>query len=122
MVTVRNLATKAAVSPRPYCTVEQVSRVLYHHGIGGLPVLNNQERIIGMVTEADILSRRTGQETIQDVMSAPARTISQDSVLKDIDCLGTQKRVKRVPVVHDGQLVGIFSRADTVPTLASHRT
>jgi CBS domain-containing protein len=109
------------VTTRPSCTVEQVTRVLYHHGISGLPVLDDESRVIGMVTEADILARDAGQDTIQQIMSAPAHTISEETPLEEIAGLLTDRRIKRVPVVRKGRLVGIVSRADVVRALAGRR-
>ena len=120
-MTAKEIMTKQVVSSRPSCKVEEVTRVLYHHGISGMPVLDDEKRVIGMVTEADILDRKTGQDTVQDVMSAPAHTVSEDALLEDIAVLLNEKKIKRVPVVREGKLVGIVSRADIVRALASRR-
>ena len=119
MVTAKNIMTKDVVSTRPLCKIEEVTRVLYFHGISGVPVIDEQCRAIGMVTEADILSRKTGQDTVQDIMSAPAYTVAEDTPLQQIAALLTEKKIKRVPVVRDDKLVGIVSRADVVRALAS---
>lgn len=121
MITAKEIMTKQVVSTRPSCEVEEVTRVLYHHGISGLPVLDDQKQVIGMVTEADILGRKTGQDTVQDIMSTPAHTVSEDTALEDTAALLHEKRIKRVPVVRDAVLVGIVSRADIVRALAGRR-
>lgn len=122
MVTARHIMTKQVVSTKPSCKVQEVTRVLYHHGISGLPVLDDQQRVIGMVTEADILGRTTGQDAVQDIMSAPAHTVSEDTPLQEIAALLTEKKIKRVPVVCEGKLVGVISRADIVRALAGQRS
>ena len=121
MVTAREIMTKQVVSTRQSCKVEEVTRVLYHHGISGLPVTDDEKLVIGMVTEADILARRTGQDTVADIMSAPAHSVSEDTPLEEIAALLTDKKIKRVPVVREGKLVGIVSRADVVRALAGRR-
>ena len=121
MVTAKEIMTKQVVSTRPSCKVEEVTRVLYHHGISGLPVIDDEERVIGMVTEADILGRKTGQDTVQDIVSKPAHTVCEDARLEDIAALLTEKKIKRVPVVREGKLLGIVSRADVVRALAGRR-
>jgi len=121
MVTAKEIMTKQVVSTRPSCKVEEVTRVLYHHGISGLPVLDDEGRVIGMVTEADILARTAGQDTIEDIMSAPAHSVSEEAPLQEIASLLTDKKIKRVPVVREGRLVGIVSRADIVRALAGKR-
>ncbi len=121
MVSARDIMSKEVVSTRPSCKVEEVTRVLYFHGISGLPVIDDAKRVIGMVTEADILGRRTGQETVEDIMSAPAFTISEETPLEEIAVLLTDRKIKRVPVVRDDKLIGIVSRADVVRALAARR-
>jgi CBS domain-containing protein len=113
--------TTRVVSTRPSRKVEEVTRVLYFHGISGLPVVDEQDRVIAMVTEADILGRTTGQDTIRDIMSAPVHTVAEDTPLEEIATLLTDRKIKRVPVVREGKLVGIVSRADVVRALASRR-
>ena len=121
MATAREIMTKEVVSTRPSCKVEEVTRVLYHHGISGLPVVDDQKQVIGMVTEADILARKPGQDTVQEIMSAPAQSVCEDTSLEEIAAVLTEKKIKRVPVVREGKLVGIVSRADLVRALASGR-
>ena len=121
MSSARDIMSRKVVSTRPSCKVAEVTRVLYFHGISGLPVIDDSHCVIGMVTEADILGRTTEQETVQDIMTAPALTISEENPLEEIAALLTDKKVKRLPVVTDDKLVGIVSRADVVRALAGRR-
>jgi len=118
MVTAKDIMTKEVVSTRSSCRVEEVTRVLYFHGIGGLPVLDEKRLVIGMVTEADILGCKTGQDLVQDIMSCPACTVVEDTRLEEIARLLAERGIKRLPVVREGKLVGIVSRADVVRALA----
>ncbi len=121
MTIARDIMAREVVSTRPSCRIEDVTRVLYFHGISGLPVVDDNRVIIGMVSEADILGRTTGQDTIQDIMSSPAITVAEDALLEEIAAILTTKKIKRVPVARDGKLVGIVSRADVIRALASKR-
>lgn len=121
MSTAKEIMVRQVVSTRPSCTVEEVTRVLYHHGISGLPVCDENHCVIGIVTEADILGRTTGQETVADIMKAPVFTVVEETPLQEIAVLLTEKKIKRVPVVTEGKLVGIVSRADVVRALAGRR-
>ena len=56
MVTAKDIMIREVVSTRPSCKEEEVTRVLYHHGISGLPVTDDEKHVIGMVTETDILA------------------------------------------------------------------
>ncbi len=121
MSTAKEIMVRQVVSTRPSCTVEEVTRVLYHHGISGLPVCDEEQCVIGIVTEADILGRTTGQETVADIMTSPVFTVAESTSLEEIAALLTEKKIKRVPVVVEGRLVGIVSRADVVRALAARR-
>lgn len=121
MITARKIMTKKVVSTRPSCKVEEVTRVLYFHNISGLPVVDEEQHVVGMTTEADILGRTTGQDTVKDIMSSPAMTVTEDTPLDEIAALLTEKKIKRVPVVRDRKLVGVVSRADVVRALAGTR-
>jgi len=121
MVTACSIMSRKVVSTRPSCKIEEVTRVLYFHGISGLPVIDEAQRVVGMVTEADVLGRITGQESVEDIMSCPAFTIAEETPLEEIAALLTDKKVKRLPVVKDDKLVGIVSRADVVRALAGKR-
>ncbi len=121
MSTAKEIMVRQVVSTRPSCTVEEVTRVLYHHGISGLPVCDENHCVIGIVTEADILGRTTGQETVADIMKTHVFTVAEETPLQEIAVLLTEKKIKRVPVVVEGKLVGIVSRADVVRALAGRR-
>jgi CBS-domain-containing membrane protein len=121
VITAREIMTREVVSARPSAKIEEITRVLYVHGISGLPVLDEQHRVVGMVTEADILARQRGQRLVQEIMSSPAFVVSEETPLEEIAALLTRERIKRVPVVREGKLVGIVSRADVVRALASRR-
>ena len=121
MVTAKDVMTRDVVSTRPSCRVEEVTRVLCFHGISGLPVTDDDGNVIGMVSEADILGRTAGQDTIQDIMSSPPITITEEASLEQIAGVLTERKIKRLPVVRDGKLVGIVSRADVVRALAGKR-
>lgn len=113
--------SREVVSTRPSCKIEEVTRVLYFHNISGLPVINDDFQVVGMVSEADILGRKTGQDTVADIMSTPALTVSEEATLEEIAALLTEKKIKRVPVIKDSKLIGIVSRADVVRALAGRR-
>ncbi len=121
MIFAKNIMSREVVSTRPSCKVEEVTRVLYFHNISGLPVINDDYHVVGMVSEADILGRKTGQDSVADIMSTPALTIFEDTSLEEIAALLTEKKIKRVPVVKDDRLIGIVSRADVVRALAGRR-
>jgi CBS-domain-containing membrane protein len=121
VVLAKNIMSREVVSTRPSCKVEEVTRVLYFHNISGVPVVDDDCSVVGMVSEADILGRKSGQDTVADIMSSPAVTVPEEAPLEEIATILTEKKIKRVPVVKEGKLVGIVSRADVVRALAGRR-
>jgi len=87
--------------------------------ISGLPVVDEDSTIIGIVTEADIISKvdREGLR-VADIMSHEVIFVSEETSVSEIAMLLTERKIKRVPIVNDGKLVGIVSRADIVHAVA----
>jgi CBS domain-containing protein len=97
--------------------VEDIAKRLVFHNITGLPVLDWDDRVIGMVSEVDVIDKLG--ETIGDVMSTELTTVSRETAVEEIAALMTGRRIKRVPVIAEGMLVGIVSRADIVRAFAA---
>lgn len=150
------MTTEVTVVP-PDMPARKIALVLLDGGISAVPVVDATGALIGMVSEGDLLGRRQdvrGQRrewwltilaegeplnpdflahlrstelTARDLMSAPVVTVSETTEAVEIAELLSSYRIKRVPVVRDGKIVGIVSRADLVrgqsgrprPTMAS---
>jgi CBS domain-containing protein len=125
--------------------VADVAKLLAERGISAVPVVDKDHKVIGMVSEGDLLHRtETGTEkcrswwlemmastnqlagdyikshtaNVTDVMTRDVISVSETTPLADIAILLEANRIKRVPVVRDGKLVGIISRANLVRALA----
>jgi len=120
--------------------VKEVAALLLKHRISAVPVVDEAGGLVGVVSEGDLLGRNDedrerGQEwwltllskrgeietavteaavvrPALDVMHTPVVTISQDAPLHEVAEMLRIYGIKRLPVVHDGRMVGIFSRAD----------
>src|SRR5260370_33185781 len=103
----------------PEASVEGVAHLLARERISGAPVVNADGMIIGMVTEADIISKvdREGLR-VADIMSREIIAVKEETPVNEIAILLTKRRIKRVPVVCNGKPVGIVSRADIVDAVA----
>ena len=126
-------------------SVAEVAKLLAEHAISAVPVVDADNRVIGMVSEGDLLYRtetRTEQRrswwlemmaptnqlageyikshsaNVKDVMTRDVISVTDTTPLADIAILLEANRIKRVPVVRDGKLVGIVSRANLVRALA----
>lgn len=133
---VRDCMTRDVVALRPDDGFKAVVRALAERGVSGAPVVGETGRVVGVVSEADLLhhesfmpveaelrryfeSRRTDTarpgDTAADLMSSPAVTVSADAPIGRAARLMADHGIKRLPVVGaDGKLVGIISRADLI--------
>src|SRR5215831_18960175 len=142
----RDVMVRAVATTTPETTVEKVARLMINLRISGVPVLDRNGHLAGIVTEGDLLRRaETGTERrrsrwsqwfsansrlaaeyiksharrVEDVMTREVVSVEELASLSEIADLMETKRIKRVPVVHNGKIVGIVSRADLLQVLAS---
>lgn len=106
----RELMTPDPVTTRPEATVREVAELLSFHRISGLPVLDAEGNLVGVVSEADIIGKRG--ETVADIMTRSVIAASGDTRVGEVASTMARERIKRVPVLEGGRLVGIVSRAD----------
>lgn len=132
----------------PDNSIQDVAEILLTRRISGLPVVDARGKLVGLVSEGDLLRRAEsgtehsrswwlkllmGRETlaaefvkeharrVRDVMTHDVITVSPDTPVTEIAGTLERNRIKRVPVVKDGKLVGIISRANLVQALAGMR-
>jgi CBS domain-containing protein len=140
-VMVRNVVTA-----RPDDTVGNVVDLLLEHDISAVPVVDDQNRVVGILSEADLIHRQENDtekahrwwieavlpasklageftkahgQRVDEVMSADVITAAEDTPLGEIAAVLERHRIKRVPIVRDGKLVGIVSRSNLIQALAS---
>ncbi|HEY7127603.1 MAG TPA: CBS domain-containing protein [Ktedonobacterales bacterium] len=113
----REIMTRHVCTITPEASVREAARILAERRISGMPVLNEQGVIIGMCTEADVISKRG--ELVRDIMSTDIISVSEETPIGEIAQLLSHRKIKRVPVVTNGRLVGLVSRADIVAAVAA---
>ena len=115
----RDIMTSNVCTIRPEASAQEAAQLLTQKRISGLPVVNPDGKIIGIVTEADIISKvNQGGLLVADIMSHEVIAVDEETSVSEIASLLTKRRIKRVPVVQKGKLVGIVSRADIVNAVA----
>ena len=97
-------------------TKQQAARLLSQHRISGLPVINADNVVVGVVTEYDIISKE-GQ-SVGDIMSHGVISVTPQTDLEEVSHILVNERIKRLPVLDQGRLLGIVSRADLVREVA----
>jgi len=133
---VRDVMTKGVISISKFEPVMQVADILTEKNISGLPVVDKDKKVVGIITQADILSmigvsrdhtfkdllkhmlgetlpeRRIGDH-VGDIMTSPAHTIKPDANIAEAVRIMDEKRIRRLTVTDDkGVLIGILTRAD----------
>jgi CBS domain-containing protein len=142
----QDVMTSEVVSVRPQTHVAGIARLLIQKKISGLPVIDDEQRLVGVVSEADLTSRtecgteyprhswlgrllmspahsaieytKTHGVHAAEVMTSPAIAVAADTPLEQIAKLLDERHIRRVPVVRHGKVVGIVSRADLLDELA----
>ena len=115
----RDIMTRKVCTIHPEASAKEAAQLLDQMRISGLPVVDEDSTIIGIVTEADIISKvdREGLR-VADIMSHEVIFVDEETSVSEIAMLLTERKIKRVPIVNDGKLVGIVSRADIVHAVA----
>jgi CBS domain-containing membrane protein len=143
---VRDVMTQNVIKVREDADINEVATLLSENRISGLPVVDIQDRVIGMITEADVLamvgikkghtfkdvirhllgeplSGPKRSKRLRDVMTKPAITTSPEADIREIASTLDEKRIKRLPVVDEqGKLIGVISRADIVRAIGKNET
>ncbi|MEW5632887.1 CBS domain-containing protein [Streptomyces hydrogenans] len=108
---VGGLMTDDVVSALPDTSFRDVAKLLAEHDITGLPVVDADDHVVGVVSESDLLARRA--LTARGVMSTPAVTVHAEEAAADAARLMVRRGVERLPVVDEEErLVGIVTRRD----------
>ena len=104
---------------RPNTPLRQVAQMMADNDCGMIPVVDEQDVPVGVITDRDIAVRAvaggkdTTRATAADYMTTPVRTVGQDSTLADCVAAMEAGQVRRVPVVNaDGKLCGVVAQAD----------
>lgn len=103
----------------PQASVQEVAQFLDRYQISSAPVLSREGQLIGLVTQADILGKvdREGLH-VADIMSREIEAVEEETGVDEIARLLFEHHIKRVPVLHEGKLVGLVSRTDLIHAVA----
>jgi CBS domain-containing protein len=141
----RDVMTTDFRTVRPEDTIDAAIAIMAERRVSGVPVVSEDERLVGILTEGDLLRRvetgtgehlrpmfldlltGTGREAadyvhthsrrVGDLMTAHVLTVTEEDPLRAVVRLMERRRIRRVPVLRDGRLVGIVSRSDLIGAL-----
>jgi CBS domain-containing protein len=133
---VKDVMTKDVISVTKFESIMHVATILSERNISGIPVVDKERKVIGIITQADILSivgirreqtlkdllkhmlgeplpqRKLG-DLVGDIMTSSVLTMRPDANIAEVTKIMDEKKIRRLPVVNDkNELIGIISRAD----------
>jgi len=143
----KDIMTVDPITVTPETTIDEAAKIMSEEHISGLPVVNSEGEMIGIITEGDLLGKHKtisppgyieflggiiyteSQENfyrrlkqyvayeVKELMSTEVTTITPETEIEEIATIMDKENIKRLPVVKERKLVGIVSRADLIRTL-----
>lgn len=145
----RDLMTSDPVTVPPDTPLEAVAALMADRAISGLPVVDAEGRLLGIVTDGDLMRRlaakedspvsfiatliganadqaqryaRTHGRRVRDVMTTDLATVEEDATVEEVAKILETRRIRRVPVLREGRLAGVVSRADLLRAVMTPAT
>ena len=148
MLQARDIMTKEVITVSPETRVSDLAQTLAGKNLGGVPVVDAEGRLVGIVTQSDLIARVEELElppalnildfhlylqipshlfrkvekmlgtTVADIMSPKPLTISPDTPVPRIAALMDQQKIHTLPVLEGGKIVGIIGKIDLIRALA----
>jgi CBS domain-containing protein len=147
-LTAADIMTPGVLSVSPDTPLREIARILCDRGISGVPVTDAEGRVVGIVSETDlidenkrrsalprmalfgviILPERVIQQafnegdtlTAKDVMTKRVFTLAEEVPAREVAEEMVQRKINRIPITRDGKLVGIVTRADVLRAVQAH--
>lgn len=143
-----DVMTKNVITLSPDMTVKEASEIFVNKKINGAPVVDNEQKVVGIVTDSDLLmqdvkihfpasiqllagtillgSERKFEEKfkkavgsrVKDVMTEHVHTAEANDSLEDVATLMAEKDIGRIPIIEDRKIIGIVTKRDIIKTLA----
>ncbi|KDN21530.1 CBS domain-containing protein [Amycolatopsis rifamycinica] len=129
----RDLMTAPVITVHPWTSAKEAAELLSMHGFTALPVVDDDDRLIGIVTEADLIRGRipvdprhshehreatSAGKTVGDLMTSPATAMDTGTDVADLCQALVDARIRAMPIVDGAAVVGIVTRRDVVRMLA----
>ncbi len=142
----KDIMTVDVVTVKRGASMDEALRLMAEHHVSGLPVVDQDGCVEGIITESDVLLkgqarmsrppralagdwqvpdsivdeayRKASADTVEEAMSSKVVTFGEDSAITDIARVMIEKQINRVPIIRDCKLVGIVSRRDIVRAMA----
>jgi CBS domain-containing protein len=146
MLKAEDIMTKDVIAVKPETTVEELARLLIEHKISGAPVVDEENRLVGIVTENDLIkknarlhiptivrlfdayflldSNKVEEEikkmvagTVDEICNKKIVSLTEETSLEEIATIMSEKKIHLLPVLRDSKVVGIVGKADVVKSM-----
>lgn len=143
MLKAKDIMTKEVITVKPEATVEELARLLMNNKISGVPVTNDYKKLIGIVTENDLITqnkrlhiptvirlfdafillgsgrmeeeiRKMAATTVNEICTKKVVSITEETTLDEIATIMAEQHVHLLPVLRENMVVGIVGKADMV--------
>lgn len=128
----RDLMTAPVITVHPWTSAKEAAELLAAHGFTALPVVDDDDRLVGIVTEADLIRGRipadpryvhepresAAGKSVGDLMTTPVTAMSSGTDVADLCQALVDARIRAMPIVDGSAVIGIVTRGDIVRVLA----
>jgi CBS domain-containing protein len=150
MLKAKDIMTEEVITVKPETTIEEFARLLMQRQISGAPVVDDKGKIVGIVTENDLISKNSrlhiptilrlfdayiplgtskmesdikkmAAATVEDICTKEIITVDEEASVEYIATIMTEKRIHILPVVREGKLVGVIGKKDLIKGIAAER-
>jgi CBS domain-containing protein len=119
MIPVKEVMTRNVITFREDTPVEEIAQTLSSRHITGAPVVAGDGLVVGIVSEVDVFSKKGA--VAKDIMSPHVISVTEDTGIDEAARLLAGERIRRVPVIKRGKMVGLLSRSDVLDFFAKTR-
>jgi CBS domain-containing protein len=119
MIPVKDVMTRNVITFREDTPIDEIAATLLSKRITGAPVVANEGHVVGIVSETDVFSKKG--KFARDIMSERVVSVSEETGIDEAARLLIGERIRRVPVIKGGKMVGLLSRSDVLDFFAKTR-
>ena len=119
MIPVKEVMTRNVVTFSEDTPVEEVAQILSKKHITGAPVIAGDGSVVGIVSETDVFTKKGS--VVRDIMSGNVISVTEEMGIEEAAKLLVGERIRRVPVINRGKMVGLLSRSDVLDFFAKTR-
>jgi CBS domain-containing protein len=124
MAYVRDVMRKEFVAAKINESVQRISKILMEKKVSNVPVIDEHEELVGVVSEQDIIkamgSENIAKMTAKDIMTKDVLSVKESDCLEYVSKIFVEKPYRRLPVTRDKKVVGVVTREDIINNFMSH--